>query len=881
MSFLVLVRRFIARLRRSRLDDDFAEEILEHMALRRDALIEAGLDPRNAEREARRLFGNQTVITERARELWTVPLLSSLALDLRFAFRLLVRNPLHTAVVIGMIAIGTALNGAVFVMMDAALLRVPDVPQVEQVVRLDDGEPAVGVTYPDYVDYRDRTSSALDIAAFAAMRVNARLDRAGDSLDERVTALLASGNYFDVLKVAALRGRIFDGTFDLPPAGTAVAVLGETYWERRFNRDENVLGTTITLNHQPFTIIGIIPASFRGVELFGASNPAVRELYVPLWSRPLLGPAETPFVERTTWWGLQTIGRLRPGVGIAQARQEVATAAAALDREYPGARDRRAPRVTPVSKFDVAQLRGEPGLLAAAAVAVTMLVMLIACANVTNLGLARACARSRETAIRLSLGAGRWRLVRQFLTESLVLSAIGTMLGFALAIVGLRVVMATGDGQPLTLTPSFNLPVFLYAGLVALLVTGITGLVPALQASRPALMPALKDSHGHARRRWLRALFVGAEVAICLILLVAGSLFVRSAQRARAIDPIMPTTNMLAIDIGDAAQLGYSDQARRQLLDDLQRRVQGVPGVTATALAAPLPFSGSRHSTTVQVAGGGPESAVRIYLSNVSSSFFAVSSLSIVRGRIFADGVREEVVINQTMAARVWGAGDPIGQSFTTGQYARIHHVVVGIVRDAPFVSLQLRNEPFMFRPIDPTAGDAIVARTAVPAAATRRAADAAVHGADPRLTIDVATLADGIDNEIAAVRASASVIGGVGALALALALFGVGAVTAQAVAQRTHEIGVRMALGATASDATAFVVRQSMRPVVGGVVIGCVAAALLSRTLSALLYGLSSVDPVAFGSSAVFLIAASLFASWLPARRAARVDPLLALRAE
>jgi predicted permease len=881
VALLILWRRLMARIRRSRLDADFAEEIREHLALRRDALIDAGADPRHAELEARRLFGNQTVIKERARELWTIPLLSSLALETRFALRLLVRNPIHSAVVVGMIAIGTALNGAVFVIMDAAFLRIPDVPQVEQLVRLDDGEPAVGVTYPDYVDYRDRAAAALDIAAFAPMRVDARIARGGDSLDERVTALLASGNYFDVLKGAALRGRTFDGTFDLPPAGTAVTVLGETYWERRFNRDEGVIGTTITLNHQPFRIIGIVAASFKGVELFGATIPEVRELYVPMWSRQLLAPGETPFVERTLWWGLQTVGRLRPGVGIAQARQELATAAAALDREYPGARDRRRPRLTSVSRFDFAQLRGEPGLLAAAAVGVTILVMLIACANVTNLGLARACARSRETAIRLSLGAGRWRLVRQFLTESLVLSAIGTVAGFALAIAGLRVVMATGDGQPLMLAPSFNLSVFVYAGLIALLVSGITGLVPALQASRPTLMPALKDSHGQVRRRWLRGLFVGGEVAICLVLLVAGSLFVRSAQRARAIDPILPAANILAVEIGDAAQLGYNDLARRQLLDDLQRRIQGVPGVITTALATPLPFSGARYSTTVQPAGGGRNSSVRVFLSKVSPSFFAVSSLPVVRGRIFTDDAREEVVVNQTMAARVWGNADPIGQSFTSGQYARNNHVVVGIVRDAPFVSLQLRNEPFMFRPIDPASGDAIVARTAVAAAGARRAAAAAAQAADARLAIGVTTLADGIDNEIGAVRASASVIGGVGALALALALFGVGAVTAQAVAQRTHEIGVRMALGATTTDAVSFIVRQSMRPVAGGIVIGIGAAALLSRALTALLYGLSSIDPIAFGTSALFLIAASVVASWLPARRAARVDPLLALRAE
>jgi putative ABC transport system permease protein len=390
----------------------------------------------------------------------------------------------------------------------------------------------------------------------------------------------------------------------------------------------------------------------------------------------------------------------------------------------------------------------------------------------------------------------------------------------------------------------------------------------------------LKDVAGTYRLGRLRALFIGGEVAICLVLLVTTALMVRSAQKAGAIHPVMPVANLLAIENHDAVLLGYRDRKLETLVAEMQRRIDALPGVQSTALAKPLPFSGNRYGTIVRRSDAADGPPMRVFLSNVSASFFETAGLEILRGRTFA-GAPDEVVISEALAARLFADGDPLGQRLIAGEYDRSTHIVVGVVRNSPFVSLQLRNEPFMFWRIDASDGAAIVARTAGPARTSVRPAAAAIRDVDPRLSTAVSAIDDGIAHEVAEVMQGATVAGGLGALALVLSLFGVGAVTAHAVAQRTHEIGVRMALGAAPSDATRFVIRQSIRPVLGGLIAGLAAAAAVGRIANALLYGLSSVDPIAFGSAGCFLLLAAVGSAWLPARRAARVDPLIALRAE
>jgi predicted permease len=876
-----MIRRLRALITRGRLDDQLVEEIRMHLDLRTRSLVERGMDPADAAAEARRQFGNVLAIRERSRDAWIFPALSSIVQDVRFALRMIGRGPGYAAIVVLTIALGTALNGAVFVLLNAFLLRPPDIDGVAEVVRLDDGKPVSGLSYPDYVDYRDRVTDAVDLAAYSSMGVDLRSDRAGGVPVERVTAVLASGNYFDVLRARALVGRTFDGSADHPPSGTPVVVLGEIYWTRRYNRDPNIVGRTIFLNRQPFIVVGVVPASFRGVFIAGGGAPTLREMYVPLWCRPLLEPGDDRLVQRTTWWELQVVGRLKPGATLAQARARVAAAAAALDSEYPGLRNQRTPYLGRIDRVDPRLLLTEAGLIGGVMSAATLLVLLIACANVANLGLARSAARSRETAIRYSIGAGRGRIVRQFMTESLVLSLFGTGLGFALALAALGVAASRLDGQPFALPLTLDVRVTLYGALVAVLVSLVTGIGPALQASATGLLPALKDGAGGRRRGRLRGVFVGSEVAICLMLLVVTLLMVRSIQRARTIDPVIPVATLLTIGAGDVKQLGYAGPAQAALMAKMEQRLSALPGVTATALVRPSPFSRSRHGTTLRRADAQNDPGVQVHLSNVSAAYFSVVDMPMLLGRSFADGASDEIVVNRTLAARLWGDADPIGKIVTAGAYSPTRHVVVGVVRDAPFVSLQLRDEPFMFRPIAAENGGEVLVRTAGPARSLVRAAEAAAREADARLSISAVAVADGVEAEIASVGNITNGAAALGGLALLLALFGVGAVTANAVAQRTHEIGVRMALGANTGDAVALVVRQSMRPVLGGVALGLIGAALLGRALAWLLYGLSGIDPLAFLSGSGFLLAATLIASWIPARRAARVDPLIALRAE
>jgi predicted permease len=876
------IRRVKSFVSGRRLDDELAEEMRQHIELRRQAFIDEGMDPRDAAYEAGRSFGNRTVIRDRARDERGFVGFASFLQDLRFGGRLMMRNPAHSTAIVLTIALGTGLNGAVFVLFNAILLRPPAIANAERLVRLDDGRPALGPPYPDYVDYRDRLGDAVDLAAYTSMDVRTEVRVSGIAQPvERISAGLVSGNFFDVLQARPLQGRTFDGRDDLPPSGTPVVVLGEAYWTRRFNRDPNVIGESINLNFQRFTIVGVMPAAFQGIDGPG-SRPHSREMWIPLWCLTLLRPGTGMLVERTTWAGLQSIGRLKADRSVYQARAELAAVASALDREYPGLRRQRAPALIPLNAFDSRTLMTEAGAVAAVMGIATLLVLLIAAANVTSLLLARVCSRSREIAVRLSLGAGRMRLVRQFLTESFIQSFCGTALGLIVAHWTLRAAITTTEkGQPLTISVAPDVRTVAYGLILSALVVAITGGVPALQASKIGVVTALKDAAGSYRLSRLRAAFVAMEVASCVILLVITALLIRGVLRAQAIDPVLPVASLLSIDLGDTSLHGYTGERQGAVVTDVRRRLEALPSVTATAVANPLPFSGNRSATVLRRADADAGPPVRVFLSNVSPSFFTVVDLPIVRGRTFAPNATDEVLVSQALSEQLWGTSDPIGQRVVGGEFSRQRYVVVGVVGNAPFVSLRLRNEPFLYRPLDPGSNGTVIARTMGPSRRVTRAVEAAVHDVDRRIEPDARPLVDGIEGEIQSARNAVSVAGALGGLALVLALFGVAAVTAHSVAQRTHEIGIRIALGAQLSDATRLVIAQVLRPVSIGVLCGLMGAGLVSRVLTTQLYGIASADPIAFGAAAVLFVGSALGAAWLPARRAAHVDPLIALRAE
>jgi predicted permease len=785
---------------------------------------------------------------------------------------MLAKSPGLAAVVVLTIAFGAGLNGAVFLQFNDAFLRPPDWPDPETLVWLDDGDARTGgTTYPDYVDYRDRVPG-LELSVFAGSGNNKPIATAAGSAEVRpVEIALASGNYFDVLQAPAALGRTFTPTEDLPPIGTAVAVLSDGYWARQYGRSPDVLGRTIDLNFKPFTIVGVMPAGFTGARPPGTRRASTPDVWVPIWCHPLLEPGSDLLRGRTFWWGLRAIGRLRDGVEIPQARAQVGLVAAALDAEYPGQRRPRAPWIWRVTDFDARMLRDQDAAMLGLASAATMLVMLIACGNVAGLLLARAAARRHEVAIRLSLGASRVRIVRQFLTEGLTLSAVGT--AFGLIVAGWMTGLASGGGA----TQVFLDPrILAYAALLAIIATLSAGLLPAIQASRTALHPEKWRSHS-ARVGLLRPSLVGIEVAISLVLLLTAALLLRGVARAGVVDPGMPVDQLVAIST-DASRHGYDGERLNAIVREARRQVEDLPGVRSTALVNPAPFSGARADTMARRGDQPDATAVRTFTAAVSPEFLDVADLRIVRGRWLTGSSDDEAVVNESLAARLWPDGDLLGKRLTTGDFNRQSFVVVGVARDGPYAELRHLHEPFLFRP---GRSGTILVRSAGPAASVTRAATAAVKQLDSRLAVSAALPAERIAEDRGAGRRMIVAAGGIGGLALLIALGGVAAIASHSVVMRTREIGIRMALGARRSDAVAMIVRFALTPVAIGAGAGLGLAAFGSRILVRQLYGVSPLDPVSFTGAAAFILAAAAAAAWLPARRAARVDPVNALRHE
>jgi predicted permease len=867
-----VIRQLRAFLRRDRLDDELAEEIGTHLELRRRALIEQGWPALEAAAEARRQFGNVTAVRERSRDHWGSAAVTAFAQDVKFGARMLARNPGSSAVVVLTIAFGAGLNGAVFLQLNDLFLRPPDLPNADTLVWLDDGG-----TYPDYVDYRDRVP-AVDLAIFGGGSRTAQpapaegLRATTDGGDARASSIVfASGNYFRVLQTPAALGRTFEPSEDRPPLGTAVTVLSDAFWARRFNRSPDVLGRTIDLNLKPFTIVGVMPPGFSGARPPG--SPAfMPDVWVPIWCHPLLEPGSTFLQGRTMWWGLQPIGRLREDATVAAARAQIAAVAAALDREYPGQRAARAPWTWRLTDFDVRTLRGQEAAMLGIAGVATLVVLLIACGNVAGLLLARASARRQEIAVRMALGASRPRIVRQFLAEGLTLSAVGTVVGFILAAWMLGLASAAGAA------PRLDGRIIAYAVVLIAVATLSAGLMPAIQASRTALRADLARAPT-ARIGRLRPFLVGTEVAISLVLLLTTALLLRGLVRAGVVDPGMPVDQLLTISI-DAGRHGYEGARLDAVLRDARRDIAAIPGVQSTALVNPPPFSGHRFSTGVR-RGDAPDSqGLMSFTAEVSPDFLDATGMQMVRGRWFrdGDGDGDEVVINESIAARLWPAADPVGARITTGDFNRRPHVVIGVVRDTPYAELRHQHEPFLFR--SGRVGSLLV-RTSGPAASVTRSATAAVKRLDSRFAVSVALPAERVAEDRTAGRRLISAVAVIGTLALLIALGGVAAIASHSVALRTREIGIRIALGARRADAVGLIVRLALAPVAIGAVAGLVAASLGSRVLVRQLYGISPLDPVSFTGTAVLLMLAAAAAAWLPARRAAGVDPVVALRSE
>ncbi|MBA3320527.1 MAG: ABC transporter permease [Pyrinomonadaceae bacterium] len=812
--------------------------------------------------------------------------------DVRYGVRMLARSKGFTLVAVLSIAFGIGVNTTIFSFVNAALLRPLPAPRPEQLVRLWDGQSS---SYPDYVAYRDETQVSANLAAYAQRPMSLTL---GDET-ERIWGEIVTGNYFDVFATPPAQGRGFLPEEDRTPGTHPVAVISDGFWKRRFNSDPAAIGKTILLSNQPFTIIGITAENFAGANVLTPPD-----LWVPMMSEPLVQPGSVSLTSPDDGW-LEVLGRLKPDVTPAQAQAAISTIASRLHQarrerfsEPEGLIDRDA-TIAPARGLMVPpQGRTTVVFVVGLLMTVVTLVLLVACANVANMLLARAAARRKEIAVRLALGASRWRVVRQLLTESLLLALAGGVTGLLLALWSADLLQSllppASEGMRGTLDTSPDGRVFAYTLLLSVLTGVVFGLVPALQASKPNLVSALKDEAvGFSRRRLsLRNLLVVAQVAVSLLLLVAAGLFLRNLRNTQHADPGFQIENgfVMTYDLGLAK---YTTIRGRLFHDELLSRVRALPGVRAASLAEFVPLGGPRALSPLYVEGE-PAEALQTDESSllshaaIATGYFQTMGIPLVRGRDFGDGDAAAtgppiVIVNETLARRITPDGNAVGKRLrmdSQGDYLE----VVGVAKDIKYNQLAERRVYFAYRPLAQQyrAQMTLHVRATGDPQAVMNQVRAEAHALDRNLPLtNVKTLEEHMRGPLAPAQLLAGLSSAFSALALLLAATGLYGVMAYLVSGRTREFGIRVALGAQGRDVLRLVLSEGLTLVGVGILCGLFASFALTRVLQSVLYGVSATDPVTFAAVALLLAAVAFVAILIPARRATKVDPMIALRYE
>ncbi len=799
---------------------------------------------------------------------------------------MIAKNPAFTFVVITTLALGIGLNTAVFSALDALLLRpLPGVQSADRLVQLYRSWPGKSLgsnSVPHFQDVRDRSKDTFtDVTAWGFMPMN--LSAAGQA--QRIMGQVASANFFSLLGVKAEMGRTFVPAEDSGRRAHPVVILSHAGWKKQFGADPNVVGTTIVLNGESYSVIGVTPEGFRGG--LPLASPV---LWAPLTQLDHLEPGASRWENRGTN-SLQLIARLKPKVTIEEARLQMGRLIEELRRIYPD--DYKASGITLV-------LQSEAGIhpmfksaqvgLSAVIMAVVIMLLLIACVNVANLMLARARDRSREMAVRLSIGAQRSVLIRQLLTESLVLAAIAGAAGLIVAwwAIGIANRVSGGISAPIDLAPDLRIsPTVLVFTLAVSLVTGILfGLAPALQATRPDLIPTLKGEApaGGSRSRMSRGLVV-AQMGLSIVLLISAGLFLRNLQAATTIDKGFASEHLVAADV-DPGMQGYSRARTEQFYRQLRERLRALPTVTAVGLAdaLPLSLSGSDWGVTIPGYTPSPNESMSINVAIVTPGFFEAMGTPLVGGRGFTEQddslAARSIVINQRFADRFWPNQDPIGRTVRVGDN---DHTVIGLTTTGKYRSLGEDPTAYMYlaQAQHWRTGMNILIRTTGDPTLVVPALRQEVATLDPNLPLaNVQTMTNRMGMAFLPARLAATVLGVFGVLGLVLASLGVYGVMSHSVAQRHREIGIRLAIGAGGASIVRLLMRDGLRLVGIGIGIGLAGAAGGGRLMSGILYG-TGLDPVVFAIVPAVLGAVAVLAIWIPARRAALVNPVVVLRQE
>jgi putative ABC transport system permease protein len=877
--------RFSALFRGQRREREMAEELESHLQMHIADNLRLGMTSAEARRQALIKLGGLEQVKEECRDAWGVRIINELAQNLRYGFRQLRRKPGFTAVAVLTLALGIGANTAIFSIVDAVLLRPLAYPHPDQIVLLFN----VPLEQPDAlgaISYRDFTEIREQNRVFSRMGGNTfhDLTLTGAGEPSIVNTADVTPEIFPLLDAKPLAGRTLLPEDGRQPAAP-VAVLSENLWRSRFGSNPALIGQSINLDMRSFTVVGILPASFRYPD--GAAH---QDVWIPIAQDPVFGPlTRQPGIPV-----MSGIGRLKPGVSIAQAQSDMNTLSARLAKEFPAQDSGRKLRIESFPQFVVGNVKTALLILLGA----VGLVLLIACANIANLLLSRGTSRSREIAMRMALGAERSRVVRQLLTESALLGLLGGIAGVAIAAVS---VWSFRPFLPADLARISSIhvggPVFLFALLVSLVAALVFGLAPALFATRSNLQTSMQEGGERAGQRggqFLRSFLASAEISLAVVLLVGGGLLIRSFARVTSVDPGFDPHNVIEAEVS-LPQFQYSRPKQwtdfsNQLLEQLHEQ----PGLRDSAIAAPLPMDRQGEASfTFTIVGNPPLQPGKPNTADyatVSPEYFHVMRIPLLRGRFFSvqDSPSDPkvAIISEALARRYFPNQDPLGREMKFGFPPNINvsREIVGIVGDVRDVALSQKPGPMMYVPFAqaPLWGGEVVARSSMGASSVAAGIRQAVQSIDKNLPVtDVNSFPQVLNTSVAQERFRTLLMASFSMIAQLLAAVGIFGVISYSASQRTREIGIRMALGAERRDVLRMVIGQGLKLALIGVVIGIVGAFALTRFLASLLYGVTPTDPVTFTAVSLILIAVALLACYIPARRAAKVDPMVALRYE